>query len=73
MTIEVLSTVLYMLNHGFYENNKELKELAMPIILMLNGATDEYNSNNEKTEPNPNSTGKKVKPNVGRYFPNKTS
>ena len=47
MTIEVLSTVLYMLNHGFYENNKELKELAMPIILMLNGATDEYKTEKE--------------------------
>lgn len=28
MTLQVLRTVLYMINHGFYEKNNELKELA---------------------------------------------
>lgn len=43
MTIEVLRTVLFMINHGFYEKMDELKKLAAPIILLLNGATDQYN------------------------------
>jgi len=42
MTVEVLKTVLFMLNHGFYEQQDELKKLAGPIILMLNGSTVNY-------------------------------
>ena len=43
MTIEVLRTILFMINHGFYETMDELKQLSEPIILLLNGVTDKYN------------------------------
>ena len=31
-----------MLNHGFYLNLRELKEVAMPMINLLNGSNDIY-------------------------------
>lgn len=69
MTIEVLSTVLFMINHGFYEQMDELKKLAAPIILLLNGATDNYNLIHFIHQP-----GEEVKTgNVMRYFPTKNS
>jgi|688.fasta_scaffold68925_1 hypothetical protein len=43
MNMEVLRTVLYMINHGFYDNMEELKQITGPIIMLLNGTTDDYN------------------------------
>ena len=69
MTIEVLRTVLFMINHGFYEQMDELKKLAAPIILLLNGASDNYNLIHFIPQP-----GAEVKTgNVVRYFPTKNS
>lgn len=68
MTLQVLRTVLYMINHGFYEKNNELKELAQPIILILNGSTDNY-----KTIKFSPVLGTKPKKNVERYYPTKLS
>ena len=31
-----------MLNHGFYTNLKELREVAKPMINLMNGANDTY-------------------------------
>ncbi len=69
MTIKVLKTVLFMINHGFYEQLDELKKLAAPIILLLNGATDNYNLILFIPQP-----GAEVDTdNVERYFPTKNS
>ena len=32
-----------MINHGFYDNMEELKQITGPIIMLLNGTTDDYN------------------------------
>jgi hypothetical protein len=42
MTLEILKIIHFMLNHGFYMNLKELKEIAIPMINMLNGSNDIY-------------------------------
>lgn len=42
MTLEVLKMIQFMLNHGFYMNLKELKQLAIPMINLLNGSNDIY-------------------------------
>jgi hypothetical protein len=42
MTLEILHIVGFMLNNGFYFNLKELKDIAEPMIAMLNGSNDIY-------------------------------
>ena len=42
MTIEILKIIKFMLNHGFYTNLKELKEVAIPMINLMNGSNDVY-------------------------------
>ena len=42
MTLEILKIIQFMLNHGFYTNLRELKEVAIPMINLLNGANDVY-------------------------------
>jgi hypothetical protein len=42
MTLEILKIIQFMLNHGFYLNLRELKEVAMPMINLLNGSNDIY-------------------------------
>ena len=42
MILETLKIVKFMLNHGFYVDLKELKEISIPMIKILNGSTDIY-------------------------------
>ena len=42
MTLEILRIIQFMLNHGFYNNLAELKQVAKPMINLLNGANDIY-------------------------------
>lgn len=42
MTYEILKIIQFMLNHGFYMNLRELKEVSIPMINLLNGANDIY-------------------------------
>jgi hypothetical protein len=42
MTLEILKIIKFMLNHGFYMNLRELKEISLPMINMLNGSNDIY-------------------------------
>lgn len=42
MTLEILKIIRFMLNHGFYMNLKELKEVAIPMINLLDGSNDIY-------------------------------
>jgi hypothetical protein len=37
--LEVLKTIKYMLNHGFYQNMNEIKDIALPVLSLLNGAS----------------------------------
>lgn len=37
--LEVLKTIKYMLNHGFYQNMSEIKDIALPVLSLLNGAS----------------------------------
>lgn len=39
MTVAVLRTVKFFVNHGFYESQKELIQVAEPVISLLNGST----------------------------------
>ena len=47
MTLEILKIIQFMLNHGFYANLRELREVASPMINLLNGANDVYFSKEE--------------------------
>lgn len=42
MTLEILKIIKFMLNHGFYMNLRELKEVSIPMINLLNGSNDIY-------------------------------
>ena len=42
MTYEILKIINFMLRHGFYGNLKELREVAKPMVNLLNGANDVY-------------------------------
>jgi len=42
MTIEILKIIKFMLNHGFYTDLQELKEIALPMINLMNGSNDVY-------------------------------
>lgn len=48
MTLEILKIIRFMLNHGFYANLRELREVASPMISLLNGANDVYFSAEER-------------------------
>jgi hypothetical protein len=37
--LEVLKTIRYMLNHGFYKSMEELTAIAGPVVGLLNGAS----------------------------------
>ena len=39
-----------MLNHGFYLDLREIKQIALPMINLLNGANDIYNKDSEDKE-----------------------
>jgi hypothetical protein len=42
MTLEILKIIKFMLNHGFYQSLRELKEVSIPMINLLNGSNDIY-------------------------------
>ena len=42
MTLEVLKIIKFMLAHGFYTTLRELKEVARPMINLLDGSNDIY-------------------------------
>lgn len=42
MTIEILKIIKFMLIHGFYANLLELKEVALPMINLMNGSNDMF-------------------------------
>ncbi len=42
MTLEILKIIKFMLNHGFYVNLRELKEVSVLMINFLNGSNDIY-------------------------------
>lgn len=50
MTLEILTIIRFMLNHGFYSNLDELKEVSLPMINLLNGANDIYYNLEEKDQ-----------------------
>ena len=50
MTFEILKIIKFMLNHGFYSSLKELKEIAIPMINLLNGANDIYQEETDEQE-----------------------
>ena len=66
MTYEILRVIQFMLNHGFYSNLKELKEIAIPMINLLNGSNDIYHKQSEIDET--------IEfPSVKRYFSSGTN
>jgi len=44
MILETLKIIKFMLNYGFYVNLKELKDISIPMIKILNGSTDIYHN-----------------------------
>ena len=60
MTQKVLSTILFMVKHGFYTDQTDLNRIAKPIISILDGSNDSIRVN-----------GKDVMLGVRRYFPAK--
>jgi len=48
MTLEILKIIKFMLNHGFFNNLKELKEVSAPMINLLNGSNDIYYDKTEQ-------------------------
>jgi uncharacterized membrane protein YkvI len=48
MTFEILKIIKFMLNHGFYKNLTELKEVSIPMINLMNGANDTYSEQEQK-------------------------
>jgi hypothetical protein len=53
MTFQILKIIQFMLNHGFYASLKELKEVSLPMINLLNGANDIYMKYDEDEEIDP--------------------
>eukprot|EP00347_Sterkiella_histriomuscorum_P021853 403332539 len=47
----VLKSLFFMLSHGFYKNQKELNQLSLPLILLLDGSNDIYT---DASDPNSN-------------------
>ena len=50
MTFEILKIIRFMLHHGFYVSLQELKEVAIPMINLLNGSNDKYNLGDGESE-----------------------
>ena len=50
MTYEILRVIKFMLHHGFYLDLREIKQIALPMINLLNGANDIYNKDSEEKE-----------------------
>ena len=70
MIIEVLKTVQFMVNHGFYQSQAELIDIAKQVIQVLNGANDVYKTANlDGTKPIILDPSLPVSKNVDRYFP----
>jgi hypothetical protein len=67
MTLEILKTIQFMLNHGFYTNLKELREVATPMISLMNGANDKYFDSSKMKE------GDLELDSVKRYFSSGTN
>ena len=42
MTLEILKIIKFMLAHGFYTTLRELKDVARPMINLLDGSNDIY-------------------------------
>ena len=42
MTLEILKIIKFMLAHGFYTTLRELKEVARPMVNLLDGSNDIY-------------------------------
>lgn len=40
----MITTLYFMLTHGFYQNQDELNNLAMPLIMLLDGSDDVFES-----------------------------
>ena len=45
MTRQVLEVTLFMLKHGFYTDQEELKKIAAPVVGILDGSNDSYRIN----------------------------
>jgi hypothetical protein len=61
MTYEILKIIKFMLHHGFYANLDELRNIAIPMTNLLNGANDNYHD-----ESSSNSLSEFIS--VKRYF-----
>mmetsp|Transcript_6821 Transcript_6821/g.10992 ORF Transcript_6821/g.10992 Transcript_6821/m.10992 type:complete len:608 (+) Transcript_6821:2642-4465(+) len=48
MTLEILRIIKFMLNHGFYNNLHELKQVAKPMVNLLDGSNDIYYDVNDE-------------------------
>lgn len=43
-TLVIIESLYFMLTHGFYKSQRELNEIALPLILLLDGTNDVYGS-----------------------------
>jgi len=70
MTIEILRIIKFMLNHGFYNNLAELKQVASPMVNLLNGSNDIYYDVNQMNQQNDDSMSGAIDDFVStkRYF-----
>ena len=50
MTFQILKVIRFMVTHGFYKNLRELREVASPMINLLNGSNDVYFTEEESKE-----------------------
>lgn len=66
--LEVLKTIKYMLNHGFYQNMNEIKDIALPVLSLLNGASLMKKQVKVVAEVDPDPEEKEIR-SKERYFP----
>ena len=52
--LQVLKSLYFMVTHGFYKDQQELNELALPLISLLDGTNDVYSEQMPQTEENDN-------------------
>jgi hypothetical protein len=50
MTFQILKVIRFMVTHGFYKNLRELREVASPMINLLNGSNDVYFTEEESKQ-----------------------
>jgi len=55
-----------MLNHGFYQNMNEIKDIALPVLSLLNGASLVKKQPKIQQDPDPEEVEMRSKE---RYFP----